>query len=125
MSGIVPQRRTAVQVRRLTSCVGYAGQSELCSAQIQDVQRVGDMVVPYKLVLSWPAEKTKLSMKLNKPTLNQVSTEQANSLFTRVPLKDSPAYDLARLASVNPEERGQLQQAVATTPVDNPKGQKR
>jgi hypothetical protein len=82
---------------------------EVCSAQIQDVQRVGDTVVPYKVVLSWPSEKTKLTMKFNKPTVNQVSPEMAQSLFVRKPLKDSQPYDLARLARGGFD--GQVQQA--------------
>jgi hypothetical protein len=71
---------------------------DICSAQIQDVQRVGNAVVPFKLVLSWPEQNTKLSMKLNKPTLNQVSPESASTLFRRVPLSGIQSYDLANLA---------------------------
>ena len=82
---------------------------EVCSAEILDVQRVGDVVVPFKVVLSWPAEKTKLTMKFNKPTVNQVSPEMAQSLFVRKPLKDSQPYDLARLARGGMD--GQVQQA--------------
>ena len=83
---------------------------ELCSAKIQDVQRVGDVVVPYKLILNCPAEKTQLTMKLNKPTLNQVSPEQARSLFTRVPLTGIQSYDLATRGRGG-DDRGQVQQA--------------
>ena len=82
---------------------------EICSAEILDVQRVGDIVVPSKLLLSWPADKTKLTMKFNKPTVNQVSPEMAQSLFDRKPLKDSQPFDLARLARGGFD--GQVQQA--------------
>lgn len=81
---------------------------DVCSAQIQDVQRVGEAIVPYKLVLNWPAQNTKLSMKLNKPTINQVSPEQARSLFARVPLRGIQSYDLANLAR---DERNVVQPA--------------
>jgi hypothetical protein len=69
---------------------------DICSAQIQDVQRVGGVVVPYKVQLDWPAERLKLSMQINKPNLNQLSPELAQRLFVRSPLKDIQPYDLAR-----------------------------
>jgi hypothetical protein len=68
---------------------------EVCSARILDVQRVGNATVPYKLVLSWPKDNSKLTLKLNKPTINQVSPEAARSLFTRTPLRGIQSYDLA------------------------------
>jgi hypothetical protein len=86
----------------------------LCSAQIQDVQRIGKAVVPYKLVLSWPEQNTKLSMKLNKPTLNQVSPESARTLFTRVPMSGIQPYNLANLAGDErngAHQNGSVQQA--------------
>jgi len=51
---------------RFANIVADVRAKELCSAQIQDFSAFGDAVVPYKLVLNWPAEH-QLSMKLNKP----------------------------------------------------------
>ena len=34
---------------------------DLCSAQIQSVQRMGGAVIPYKVLLDWPSEKLKLT----------------------------------------------------------------
>ncbi len=76
---------------------------ELCSAQILDTQRIGDAVVPYKLVLNWPEnnQNNKLTMKLNKPTINQVSPEAARTLFVRTQLQGIQSYDLANLVREN------------------------
>jgi hypothetical protein len=68
---------------------------EICSAEINDVQVIGGIVVPYKMQLDWPGEKLKLSMQLNKPILNQMSPELARTWFTRPPLSGIQAYDLA------------------------------
>ena len=82
----------------------------LCSAQIQKVQRIGNATVPYQVQLEWPSEKLKLSMQINKPTLNQLPPEMAQNLFRRPPMKDIQAYDLANLAR-GANGGGQVQQA--------------
>jgi hypothetical protein len=82
---------------------------ELCAAQIQAVQQVGNITVPYKVHLEWPAEKLKLSMQINKPSLNQLPPEMAQNLFVRPTMKDIPSYDLANLG--RGPSSGQVQQA--------------
>jgi hypothetical protein len=83
---------------------------DLCSAKVQAVQQIGNTTVPYKLQLEWPAEKLKLNLQFNKPSLNSVTPEQAQHLFVRQPLQGVRSFDLAggaRPASYT----GQLQQA--------------
>jgi hypothetical protein len=68
---------------------------EICSAYINDVQVLGGVPVPTKIVLRWPAQRLEMKMKLNGPRLNQL--EQANTAryFTRPTIANVQAYDLA------------------------------
>jgi hypothetical protein len=83
---------------------------DICTAQIQAVQQVGGVTVPYKVNLDWPAQKLKLSMQINNPKLNQLSPEMAQSLFVRSPIKDIPSYNLG-LANSSGTTTGRVQQA--------------
>jgi hypothetical protein len=74
---------------------------ELCSAQIQDVQNVGGVIVPRKVVLVYPAESIQLKMVLfadaREVTLNrQFDRDQAVGLFSRPVLPGVQSFDLAR-----------------------------
>ena len=69
----------------------------LCQATIDKVQRdPSGAVVPYKVLLEWPAEKLKLKMTLDGVTLNNPSTDVARNpeLFARP--RGYRAFDLAR-----------------------------
>jgi hypothetical protein len=92
-----------------------ASNKEICSAEIRKVQKVGERGteawVPYDIVLNWAASKEtmKLAMKLDKVKVNQVSPDQARSLFVRQPMSNIQPFDLASLANRN-DPRGGVQQ---------------
>jgi hypothetical protein len=69
----------------------------ICTAQITQVQRFGQVSVPKRLQLSWPAEKMELQLVLRDLILNpQIEGAVAQRLFTRPSLANVQAYDLAR-----------------------------
>jgi hypothetical protein len=75
--------------------------SVICSARILETANVGGVLLPRKIVFSYPAEKIELKMKLfDSPRdvlLNQqFDAEQAQRLFTRPLLTGVQSYDLAR-----------------------------
>jgi hypothetical protein len=72
--------------------------NELCSARIQSTQLVGQSTVPYQMQLSWPDQKMKLGLQLNKPSVNQLPEEAAQRLFQRPQLQNIPSYNLADLS---------------------------
>ena len=89
-----------------------ANNKEICSAQILQVQAVGNsktdqLAVPYEVVLNWSAgnETLKLRMKLNQVEVNKVSPEFARTLFKREPMTNIQPFDLASQAN-----RGGVQQ---------------
>src|SRR5262249_26305224 len=70
--------------------------NEICSAYINDVQLVGSVAVPTRMVLSWPGQRLERKMKLNNPTINRLDPSTASRLFTRPTLANVQAYDLTR-----------------------------
>ena len=75
---------------------------EICRAKILEVQEVAKgIVIPRKVVLSYPGEKLEMRMtlwtRLDDVRLNtQIDAEQAKALFTRPTLSGVQSYDLAR-----------------------------
>jgi hypothetical protein len=72
---------------------------EICSAYITDVQQDGatGVVVPRRVQMQWPAQRMRMKMKLDRPTINPALNQQRIAmLFTRPTLRDVPSYDLAR-----------------------------
>jgi hypothetical protein len=69
---------------------------EICSAYINDVQSVGGAVVPSKFILTWPAQRMELKMKLNNPVVNRLDQARAGGLFVRPVLANVQTVDLAR-----------------------------
>lgn len=69
----------------------------ICTAQISQVQYFGQVFVPKKLQLSWPAEKMEMQLVLRDLVRNpQIEGQLAARLFTRPSLVNVQAYDLAR-----------------------------
>jgi hypothetical protein len=69
---------------------------EICSAQITDAQSIGGVIVPTKVVLSWPEQRMELKMKLNGPAVNRLDQTSASRLFTRPALQGVQTFDMAR-----------------------------
>jgi hypothetical protein len=72
----------------------------VCSAQILDAQNFGGVVVPRKVVLSYPSEQIELRMTLwtdqRYVTVNrQLNSDAVQRLFTRPSIAGIPGYDLA------------------------------
>src|SRR5262249_44341453 len=67
--------------------MGVNGEKEpICSAYIKEVHYdpQSKALVPKRVVLSWPAEKMKLDMVLERPTVNpQIDQNRASVLFVR------------------------------------------
>jgi hypothetical protein len=78
----------------------------ICSAQITKVQmdQQSGAVIPYKVVLSWPETKIKLSMTLDEVTFNP-RLDSTDNLFARPTLTNIKSYDLAQLPAANPTGR--------------------
>ena len=68
---------------------------EICSAYINDVQVIGGVAVPTKIILRWPAQRLEMKMKLNGPLLNQLDQANTGGYFTRPTIANVQAYDLA------------------------------
>ncbi|HMC88951.1 MAG TPA: hypothetical protein VKI17_05365 [Gemmataceae bacterium] len=73
----------------------------ICSARIVETANVSGVLLPRKIVFSYPAEKIELKLKLfddpRDVLLNQqYEAEQAQKLFTRPLLTGVQSYDLAR-----------------------------
>lgn len=85
---------TEHQLQDATGHVIVAARIE--SVQLVDVGKVS-AVVPKLVRLVCPDEKVILTMKIDRPTLNQPMTpEQSNNLFTRSKLSHLQTFDLAR-----------------------------
>jgi hypothetical protein len=69
---------------------------EICSAYINDVQIVGGVTVPTKVILTWPSQRMELKMKLNNSVVNHLEPVAADRLFTRPTLANVQSVDLAR-----------------------------
>lgn len=72
---------------------------EICSALIADAQQdpTTGAVLPRQVQLNWPAERIRMKMRFDRPTVNPPLTpDRVAVLFTRPALRDVPAYDLAR-----------------------------
>jgi hypothetical protein len=72
----------------------------ICSAQVLDAQNFGGVIVPRKLVLSYPSQHIELRMTLwddqRYVALNrQLGPEDMQRLFSRPNLAGIPTYDLA------------------------------
>ncbi len=98
---IVFQRaQSPVQVPRYE--IQDANRKVICSAQISEVQpfqvpQLGQVSVPKRVQLSWPAERMEMKLVLHDLVLNpQFDGRMAGLLFTRPVLKDVQSFDLAR-----------------------------
>lgn len=69
---------------------------EICSAHITESQmdRSGGGLVPKRVVLSWPEQKLKLTMRLDTITA-QVQFQPGFPAFVRRPINGVPSFDLA------------------------------
>jgi hypothetical protein len=71
----------------------------ICSATIIEVQQdaATSIVVPRKVVLSWPKEKMELKMTIGEVRIaRDIDPKRAETLFQRKGLSNLPSYDLAR-----------------------------
>jgi hypothetical protein len=75
----------------------------ICQAHVQSVQadRATGAVIPTKVTIEWPAQKTTIKMELSDIGVNAVNKEMATRLFDRADLKYS-SFDLARGIVVAP-----------------------
>jgi hypothetical protein len=74
-----------------------AAGKELCAAHVTETQNVGGASLPRKIVLSYPAERLELKMKLDDVVVNRpFEREQLSGLFSRPVLTGVQSYDLAR-----------------------------
>lgn len=74
-----------------------ANGKEICTARITEVQSVGGVTIPKKLVINWPQESMELKMMLKDVKVNQPPDAQRQArLFTRPQLQGVATYDLAR-----------------------------
>lgn len=76
-----------------------AAGKEICSAHIAETQQdqASGAVYPRRIQLVWPAERTKLKMKLDDVYVNSsIQGERQARLFSRPNLKDVQTYNLAR-----------------------------
>jgi hypothetical protein len=69
---------------------------EICSAQIQEVQveRTHGALVPRRVVVNWPEQRVKLTMRLDTVTTN-VDFPPGSPAFVRRPMQGFRSYDLA------------------------------
>lgn len=91
-SGAEPQ----VKAHRLTDSAGKL----ICQATVTSVRRdpATGATVPHSFKLEWPAQKLEMRMKLDGLTVhvNRAVAQKSPQLFIRQPMRDIPAYDLAR-----------------------------
>jgi len=91
-------RNAANQVQVVGHQLVDAKGKMICEARVTALQkdpRSGG-ILPRQVVLSWPAEKITLKMRLDGTTVNrQFSQDQIATLFTRPGLRGVPGYDLA------------------------------
>jgi hypothetical protein len=92
-----------------------SGGNEICSARIVDYRadKATGAVVPHQVVLSWPAQKIRLDMKLDGVKVNALTEQRAAALFSRPQLRNVRDIDLARLPA---QPTGQVQRVRGAMP---------
>jgi hypothetical protein len=71
------------------------GGRTICSAHIDDVQVVDGAIVPKKIILSWPGQDLRLTMKLYDVKLN-LPLDNNQALFNRPAITGVQSVDLGR-----------------------------
>jgi hypothetical protein len=89
--------------------------TEICSARIVDYRadKATGAVVPHQVVLSWPAQKIRLDMKLDGVKVNALTEQRAAALFSRPQLRNVRDIDLAHLPA---QPTGQVQRVRGAMP---------
>lgn len=77
---------------------------EICSAHVSEVQidRGTGAILPRKLRLVCPAEKSEMKLQLDEVIVNDASIAQATQLFHRPALANVESFDLARGRDAGP-----------------------